>query len=152
VMFVAWVGDKYHFRGALIIFNCCLYIIGVTIVGYSTHVHARYGGVFLGVLGITGNIPTNWAYAHNNTVGQPKRALCAAFMTTGGAIGGIIAGNVFQAKDAPGYRPGLLVCIIFQAVNIVLVAKNFFIFARANRKADRGEILIEGQPGFRHTY
>ena len=170
VMFVAWVGDKYHTRGPLIIFNACLYIIGVSIVGYCTDVNARYGGVFLGVLGITGNIPTNWAYQHNNTgqldrcyralwqntnigaVGQSKRALCAGTMTAGGAIGGIIAGNVFQAKDAPDYRPGLIVCIVFQAVNILLVVKNFYVFGRANRRADRGEIVIEGQPGFRHTF
>ena len=77
------------------------------------------------------NIPSNFAYQHNNTgtcpsglltyslifrltrhlVGQSKRALCAAMMTVGGACGGLIAGNVFRAQDAPGYIPGLSVCI-----------------------------------------
>lgn len=91
----------------------------------------RYGGVFLGVMGITGNIPTNFAYQHNNvgeltqsklvckdidinSVGQPKRALCAAMMTTGGAIGGIVSGNIFQAKDAPHYHTALTICLSFQ--------------------------------------
>ena len=70
----------------------------------------------------------------------------------GGAVGGIIAGNVFQSKDAPGYLPGLWVCLVFQIVYLTLVAKNFFIFYVQNKRADRGEIIIENQPGFRYTY
>lgn len=34
----------------------------------------------------------------------------------------------------------------------VLVVKNFGIFYVQNKRADRGEIIIEGQPGFRYTY
>lgn len=137
--------------------------------GFSDNVNVRYGGVFIGVIGITANVPTNLAYQHNNTgeykqqmslltmlitnvAGQAKRALGAALITTGSGIGGIIAGNIFQTKDAPDYKTGLIICIAFQALNIVLIVKNLFVFARANRRADRGEILIEGTPGFRYTY
>ncbi|KAK4934953.1 hypothetical protein LTR10_023890 [Elasticomyces elasticus] len=152
IMFCAWICDKLRVRGPVLIFNCTLYIIGVTITGFCENPHARYGGVFIGVMGITGNIPTNWAYQHNNVVGQGKRAFCSAMMTTGGGLGGIIAGNIFQAKDGPGYRPALTICLAFQALNILLVVKNFVYFTWANRKADREELIIEGKPGFRYTY
>lgn len=114
IMFCGWFGDHFHIRGPILFFNCLLYIIGVSITGYATDPNARYGGVFLGVVGIIGNVPTQWAYQHNNMVGQNKKALTMACMVMGGAFGGIISGNIFQAKDAPNYRPGLWICIAFQ--------------------------------------
>ncbi|KAF2093360.1 MFS general substrate transporter [Rhizodiscina lignyota] len=152
IMAVSFIGDHYKIRGPILAFNCLLYIIGVSMTGYATNVHTRYAGVFLGVIGIIGNVPTQWAYQHNNMVGQNKKALTMACMVMGGAFGGIISGNIFQAKDAPGYRSGLWICIAFQIVYFFLVCKNFVIFYIQNKRADRGEIIIEGQPGFRHTY
>ncbi|KAJ9611505.1 hypothetical protein H2200_004689 [Cladophialophora chaetospira] len=152
IMICAFTGDHFKIRGPILILNCSLYIIGVSMTGFASQVHARYAGVFLGVMGIIGNIPTQWAYAHNNMVGQNKKGLTVSLMVMGGAFGGIISGNVFQSKDAPGYRPGLWICIAFQMVYFVLVSKNFVIFYIQNKRADRGEIIIEGQPGFRYTY
>ena len=83
-------------------------------VGFAKNLNVRYGGVFIGVIGICANVPTNFAYQHNNTVGQSKRALCLAMMTMGGAFGGIISGNIFQEKWAPTYAPSLVICICFQ--------------------------------------
>lgn len=170
LMACAFFGDHFKIRGPILIFNCLLYIIGVSMTGYAINVHTRYAGVFLGVVGIVGNVPTQWAYQHNNMVGQTKKALTMALMVMGGAFGGIISGNVFQAKEAPTYRSGLWIGIAFQvglgkpvvssrspltALQITyaaLVAKNIVIFYIQNKRADRGEIIIENQPGFRHTY
>ena len=114
IMICAFLADHFKVRGPVLLFNAAMYIIGVALTGFSSHVHARYAGVFLGVLGIIANIPTQWAYAHNNMVGQNKKGLTMSLMVMGGAFGGIISGNVFQSKDAPGYRPGLWICIAFQ--------------------------------------
>ena len=48
--------------------------------------------------------------------------------------------------------PNPKLTLFTQVFAILLVSKNFFIFYRANMKAERGEILIEDQPGFRYTY
>ena len=151
MFFVAWFGDRWRVRGHIIVFNCVLYIVGIAMIGYCTDVHARYGGVFLAVMGINANIPTNFAYMQNNIVGNTKKALASAMMIAGGGCGGIIAGNAFQSADAPDYRPGLITCIVAQAVTILIVVKNFYVFTKHNRKAARGEMIIEGQPGFRYT-
>ena len=114
IMVCAFAGDHFRIRGPIMLFNSCLYIIGVSLTGFTENVHTRYAGVFLGVMGIIANIPCQWAYFHNNMVGQNKKALTMAFMIMGGAVGGIIAGNVFQSSDAPNYRSGLWVCISLQ--------------------------------------
>ncbi|KAK6385773.1 hypothetical protein LTS17_001345 [Exophiala oligosperma] len=146
-----YLGDRLRTRGPIMIANCAIYIIGIVMVGWCTDTRARYAGVFVGQMGIVGNVPLQWAYAHNNLVGQLKKGLAMAMMTMGGAVSGIITGNVFRSQDAPGYRPGLWVSIAFNILYAVLVAKNFVLFRRENRRADRGEIVIMGQPGFRYT-
>ncbi|CAM1510773.1 Fc.00g082860.m01.CDS01 [Cosmosporella sp. VM-42] len=151
VLFVAWLCDKLQVRGPAMIFNSTMYIVGIAMVGFAKNTNTRYAGVFLGVVGITGNVPTNFGYQQNNTVGQAKKAVAGALMTVGGGLAGIIAGNIFQAKDAPNYRPGLIIAICFQGLAILIPLKNFFIFTRLNRKADRGEVVLEGIPGFRYT-
>ncbi len=120
-------------------------------MGYAKTSSVRYAGVFLGLAPYNASIPAIFSYQHNNIVGQAKRAIAAAVMIAGGGLGGIIASNAFQQKDAPGYRPGLDVVMAVQALTILLVCKNFWLFTRANRRADRGEIVIEGRPGFRYT-
>ena len=94
--------------------------------------------------------------------------MCTALMTFGGACGGIISGNIFRAQDAPSYIPGILVCMCFQVsfdyglqdavesnpgqiLTILLVSKNFIYYSWCNRRAKRGELVIQGQPEFRYT-
>lgn len=119
IMICAAVGDYFKFRGPILVFNCILYMIGVSITGYAKDAHARYAGVFLGVMGILGNIPTQWAYQHNNMVGQKKKAIAITAMIMGGAFGGIIAGNIFVAADSPNYRKGFWICISFQVSTFI---------------------------------
>ncbi|KIW30862.1 uncharacterized protein PV07_02555 [Cladophialophora immunda] len=151
-MFIAaYIGDRFMIRGPIIVFNACCTIAGVVMMGYANTASVRYAGVFLGLPPYNASIPAIFSYQHNNIVGQTKRAIGAAVMIAGGGIGGIIASNAFQQKDAPGYRPGLNTVIAVQALTVVIICKNFFVFSRTNRKADRGEIVIEGREGFRYT-
>lgn len=46
-----WVGDKYHVRGPIIIFNSVLAIIGLPLIGWVENVGVRYFGVFLVCMG-----------------------------------------------------------------------------------------------------
>ena len=114
IMICAFTADHFKVRGPIMLFNASLYIIGLSLTAFVENVHTRYAGVFLGVMGIIANIPTQWAYAHNNMVGQNKKGLTMSLMVMGGAFGGIIAGNIFQSKDAPDYRTALWICIVFQ--------------------------------------
>lgn len=47
----AWVGDRYHIRAPILVFNALLAIIGLPIMGFHKNNAVRYFGVFLTVAG-----------------------------------------------------------------------------------------------------
>lgn len=147
----AWVADHYRRRGIIIIFNCSVAVVGVAMMAWAGGSAARYAGVFLGVAGANSNVPSLLSYMHNNIVGQMKRSIASALLIGGGACGGIAASNIFRQQDAPEYLPAMCVVIATQVLTVLLVLKNFVVYSRKNRRAERGEIVLEGQVGFRQT-
>ncbi len=69
----------------------------------------------------------------------------------GGSLGGIIGTTVFRAQDAPGYRPGILTCMLANALTVVIVVGLSIKFHRANKRVDQGGKPIEGLQGFKYT-
>ncbi|KAM5356594.1 hypothetical protein ACJ41O_003240 [Fusarium nematophilum] len=159
VMFAtAWVGDKYHIRGPIIVFNKVLCLIGLPIMGWAESANVRYFGVFLVTAGANSNIPAAMAFQANNIRGQWKRAFCSATLVGFGGIGGIAGSLVFREKDkATGYKPGMWTCIACCLLSIILVSLCDLEFKRSNAKADRGEKVLESydedaSSDFRYTY
>lgn len=68
-----------------------------------------------------------------------------------GGIGGIIGSTVFRDQDAPKYGPGIMTCMISNALVIVITLLLTWKFHRANKRAEAGGKAIEGQEGFRYT-
>jgi len=147
----SWVGDRYKMRAAIIVFQSIVSIIGLPMMGYGGSTTVRYLGAMIGVAGITSNIPATMAYQANNIRGQWKRAFCSATLVGMGGIGGIAGSLIFRSQDAPEYRWGFVGTIVSVVVTIVTCAVLSFVFWRRNRKADKGELLIEGLEGFRYT-
>ncbi|KAK3060502.1 hypothetical protein LTS18_008402, partial [Coniosporium uncinatum] len=147
----AWVADRYRKRGLIIILNALFTILGVAMMGFLARPRDRYAGVFLGVAAANSNVPALLSYMHNNIVRQSKRAVASALLIGGGACGGIAASNIFRQQDAPDYVPAMIVVLCTQALTVLHVGKNFWVWGRANRRAERGEVVLEGQEGFRMT-
>lgn len=55
---MAWVGDKYHIRGPLLLGNCLLGLIGCPLLGWASQPGVRYFGTFLMCASAQGGIPT----------------------------------------------------------------------------------------------
>jgi hypothetical protein len=152
VMFgTAWVGDKYHMRGPIVIFNSVLALIGLPIMGFAASSGVRYFGVFLVTAGANSNIPATMAYQANNIRGQWKRAFCSASLVGLGGVGGIAGSLVFRSQDAPAYRPGIYAAIACNVLTIVIVVILSLYFAMANKRARNGGKVIEGLEGFFYT-
>lgn len=140
----AWVGDKYHIRGPLLIFNATMAIVGLAIMGYVETVGVRYFGIFLVCAGANGNIPQVMSYQGNNIRGQWKRAFCSATLVGMGGVGGIAGSLVFRTQDAPTYIPGLWACIAASLLLITLVCILDVYFYFENKKQAAGSYAIEG--------
>ncbi|EEP80396.1 conserved hypothetical protein [Uncinocarpus reesii 1704] len=152
LMFVmSWISDRFRTRAPVIIANCIILIIGLPIMGFHSNNAVRYFGVFIAVAGANANVPAIMAYQANNIRGQWKRAFCSATLTGFGGIGGIAGSLVFRTQDRPDYMPGMVACIVAACLIMICTSVLTLCFRAANRKADRGEKIIDGDPDFRYT-
>ncbi|GAB7361451.1 hypothetical protein MBLNU230_g1507t1 [Neophaeotheca triangularis] len=147
----AWFGDKFHVRGPILATLSVTGIIGLALLGWTTQPGVRYFGIFLVCAACNGGIPTVMAYQANNIRGQWTRAFASATLVGFGGIGGIAGSTVFRNEDRPDYHFGLGWCIGCNILIITTVAINTFVFKRQNKRADRGEIVLAGDPNFRYT-
>jgi hypothetical protein len=152
VMFTqAYYADKMRLRGPTVVLNAIIGLIGLPLLGFASNNGVRYFGVFLATICANANVPAVLTYQANNIRGQWKRAFCSATLVGFGGIGGIIGSSVFRTQDEPRYHPGIEACMIANALVLVIMGLMSLKFYRANKRADNGEEVIEGQEGFRYT-
>ncbi|KAL3473212.1 major facilitator superfamily domain-containing protein [Aspergillus californicus] len=147
----SWISDKYRMRAPILVFNSLIALIGLPIMGFANNSGVRFFGVFLTTAGANANIPAAMAYQANNIRGQWTRAFASATLVAFGGIGGIAGSLVFRSQDAPDYVPGIWAAIACQLLLLTVVGSLSVHFWISNRKADRGEKIIEGSPEFRYT-
>ncbi|KAI0392327.1 MFS general substrate transporter [Xylariaceae sp. FL0594] len=154
---INYLGDKYKYRGPVIIFNMLICLVGIPILGWHTQPYVRYFGAFLICAGANANLPSALALQGTNIRGQWKRAFCSALFVGLAGIGGIAGALVFRDQDKKtGYKPGLWACITAALLVTVLTIVCDISYWRANKAADRGEKDLEcdedaPQPGYRYT-
>ena len=68
-----------------------------------------------------------------------------------GGVGGIAGSTVFRSQDAPAYHPGIYAAIVANCLIIITVGLLSVHFFMSNKKARRGQKIIEGQQGFLYT-
>ena len=119
--------------------------------GFAESVAVRFFGTFLVAIGPNVAIPTTLAYQANNIRGHWKRAFSSASLIGFGGIGGIAGSLIFRSQDIPHYRFGVCAALVCNSLIVLLVIVNTIVFRMENKKADRGETVLEGEKGFRYT-
>lgn len=141
----ACAGDRYRLRGPIIALNAVVALVGLALMGFHPHYPARYAGAFLLLAGSSGNTPPVLAYQANNIRGHWKRAFCSATLVGVGAF-------VFRSQDQPRYLPGIYASMACCLCVLLCVAGLSAWFWRANKRAARGLVVLEGLEGFTYTF
>lgn len=154
-LFTAWVSDRYKLRGQMVMLNAAQIIIGVAMFSQlpKQQKAARYVGVFFAAAGCNSNVPLVTSWAQTGIRQQSRRAFTSAFIIAWGGIGGILAGVAFkssEAKKVPQFPTGIYLTMAMAAATFLFALGLIIYFKYQNRRADRGEVVLEGDPAFRY--
>ncbi|KAJ0271452.1 hypothetical protein COL940_011045 [Colletotrichum noveboracense] len=146
-LLVASVADKTRLRMPWMVLNAAITLTGLLLTAYHLN-----NGVFLGVSGCNGNLPTIIAFQSNNVRSNSRRSVASGVQMLFAAIGGIYASCTFMQQEYPMYRTGVWCAVATQFLLILLVALMWWYFRRQNRKADVQRVPIQDDPTFRYTF
>ncbi|BEI83108.1 hypothetical protein CcaverHIS002_0309760 [Cutaneotrichosporon cavernicola] len=152
-MFLAYWCDKTRQRAASVMFSATILVIGTIMFSQlkNNQKEARYAGTFLAYGGATMNVPLVLSWTQTSIRSQSKRAFTAALLVAWGGVGGILAGVLFMQEEAKqGYPTGIWSTVGLNSFVVVAAAGFKIWFARQNRRADAGEIILQDHPGFRY--
>ncbi|GMK56332.1 hypothetical protein CspeluHIS016_0301720 [Cutaneotrichosporon spelunceum] len=140
-----------HMRGNMILFNAVCIIVGTAMYSQlpSNQRAARFVGIFIATGGGNSNIPLILAWQAVSIRAQSKRAFCSALTVAFGGIGGILGSTLFFNKEAKqGYPTGVFTIIGLNVATIFGTLAMMAWMHMKNKKAKRGECVIEGAEGF----
>ncbi|KAH8662407.1 major facilitator superfamily protein [Xylariales sp. PMI_506] len=145
------VSDRIKLRSPMLYFNALTAVTGLSLMSWSKSAGVQYFGAILTTAGPSANLPSVMVFQANNIRGTWKRAFSSASMIAFGGLGGIAGSLVFRSIDAPKYLPGIYCCLTANGVIMAITTTLIVYFTSQNRAAKRGEVVIEGLPGFRYT-
>lgn len=90
-------------------------------------------------------------YQANNVRVHTQRLVGGAIIGLAVTTGGVIGSLTFKSQDSPHYRLGIYSFMTANAVVITMVGLLTIRFNMLNKRAERGEIVIMGEPLFRYT-
>jgi len=117
-------------------------------------------------------------YQANNITSQSKRSVASATCIIGGGVGGILASVAFKSNESPTYtvsaripltlapsytklhrsarltyhKTGVFTTLACSIVSVILISIMTVYFYTVNKKAKRGERVIEGMTDWYYTY
>lgn len=166
-LITALITDKLKHRFGFIVAGCCIATIGYAILldMLSVPVGARYFALFLITSGGYIAQPVVLVWLSNNVSGHYKRGVSSAMQVGLGNIGGIVASNVYLARQAPTYKLGFGIGLGFLWMCVGCAVAFLLYLKRENRlrvygKRDhRLQLPLEVQnnlgddhPSFRFSY
>ncbi|KAJ5692979.1 hypothetical protein N7462_002402, partial [Penicillium macrosclerotiorum] len=135
---VGYVSDKTG-RRSFITFICyCAVMVGYLIaVAPAKFIPAlTYAGCFIAACGIYPAIPGLLVLSSNNWAPNGKRAVGMAIQMGFGTMGGAAASNFYRSSDAPRYRLGHILVLVFTVLGLISMSLYYIVSAKVNARRD----------------
>lgn len=136
VMWWAVWADRSKMRSPFIVMGLLLSAIGYGISLSNASVGVKYFATFLIAIGGYASVPAVIAWMQNNVVWHYKRAVAIALQCAFGNFGGIIVSNVYRVRDAPEYRFGHAMALLFIGLGLVVTPLTAYVYMRLNARRD----------------
>jgi sugar phosphate permease len=148
------IADKYRgTRAFMVMINAACILIGTCMYAKLpiAQKNARFAGIFFAVGGGNSNVPLIISWQATAIRSQSKRGYVSALSVAFGGIGGILGSALFFNKEAKkGYPTGINVTLGLNAFTFACAGCLYLYMRMMNRKADKGEVVIEDNEDFRY--
>jgi MFS family permease len=143
---VGFSADRLQRRGVLNIALSCVGGLAYIVLIASRNPALSYVAVYVATCGIYPLIPNTIAWVSNNVEGSYKRSVSLAMVISFGNINGAVSSNVYRASDAPWYRLGHGLVLLYICISIVSSIAYYAFLRRENAARDHGDRdeVIEG--------
>lgn len=133
VVFAAYLADRFGRAPIILLF------LSIGAIGWGlamglpvSNQGGRYAAVFLAAIGSYSAFPPVVAALTSNVGGKCKRATEVGIQVGFGGLAGGVTPWLFRPQDAPGYKFGCRMGVIFAAIAMAATLLNWFLLSRAN--------------------
>ncbi|KAI1097184.1 MFS general substrate transporter [Jackrogersella minutella] len=130
---------KKNIRMWLMMFSNVPAIVGFLIMAIlpnePQHKWAKWSGHFITCTFIISTFFA-WSLVPSNMAGRTKRTIMSTVTFVGYCAGNMIGTQVFQARDAPRYIPGIIACAVCLSAQIVVIFLWRHLFVMRNKRTD----------------
>lgn len=136
IIFASWAAQRFRNKSAILVCLTLPVIAGLAMMYTITHTPSHQGSLLAGyylLAFLFGGNPLIVAWIVGNTAGTTKKSAVMSVYNAASSAGNIIGPLLFNANDAPQYRPGLkavlgifvalAACVVLQAANLISLNK-----------------------------
>lgn len=135
-----FASDRLGLRSPFLAFNYVCMAVGYLVcivLSPKTNPKGIYAGVYIAAIGIYPAIPLSIVWNANNLSGSYKRAVGIGFQIGFANYSGAFVSNFYRAKDAPGFRFGHSLVLMFIGLGAIFLIALIVGYICSNKKKQR---------------
>jgi MFS family permease len=111
-------------------------VLGFALIAWTDNTGSRLFGYW--ITGASNAVfVVGLSLVSGNVGGQTKKAIASAAVFLGVATGNIVGPFLFMDSEKPGYKTGIIGCMVSRALEIIIILLLRLVFVRANNKRDQ---------------